>query len=574
MKKLLLGLSVIVSMFASAQTFTVNNLQVNGTTNLVGTVSGIGIDTYIKNAAIAQKVADVAALRALSSCVPGQVYVTTTYYSAAFDQESAGVYYCNGSDTVSTDNGGTIIATAGTGYRLYLQYDNYVGIKQWGAKGDDSTDNLSVLQKAFAAFNVPLYINKGTYRFSATVIPQNNSIDGAGQDVAVLKPTAAVTKAISIGAAHYPRSLKNFQVDGTLTSAAIGVYLGDATSVAVEMDNVRIFNFLGTNAVCLRVGDVLKSTIANTTAFTCDTGLKMQKTTAGFPTSTNFINWVSTSSTQYGALIIDANQINFFGSIFESAGKEGMRLDSSSGSTIVDLLLYGGWFEANNGNNNTLFHLVSGTNSGVGTIRFGLIGTYFDTNAGGTAAKAVSVNGSENAGFLLNSPRFAGSFANAITVANGGYGSVDSWNPAWNYQTVVSDASNTVNNTNGSWKTYTPVYACSLGNAATCYSGGTVTTNIAHFKLLGKTLFLSLNFTATLNAVTPNYLQVSLPTGLMTQNNSTYSPAMITNGGVQQSGVYRTDGGGNVYFYFPNLTTNYTASQVAGGAVTAVIELQ
>ena len=118
--------------FAGAQTFTVNNLVINGTVTGPGVTSSLVI-----------KVLNVAALRA-TSCTSGAMYQTQGYTTAA--DGGSGLYLCNGSDTTSADNSFTRIAAANT-FRYYLQgTNNGYTARQGGAKGDGTTNDLPALQ--------------------------------------------------------------------------------------------------------------------------------------------------------------------------------------------------------------------------------------------------------------------------------------------------------------------------------------------------------------------------------------------------------------------------------------------
>lgn len=131
MKKII-ALSVwFVCALASAQTFTTNNLVVNGTFTA-------------NNGAFVHTVLNVAALRA-TSCVSGLIYQTQGYTTIA-DNGSA-QYVCVGTDTTSTDNGGSIIAAA-NGVRYHLIYTTQMNAKTFGAYGDNIHDDTTPIQNA------------------------------------------------------------------------------------------------------------------------------------------------------------------------------------------------------------------------------------------------------------------------------------------------------------------------------------------------------------------------------------------------------------------------------------------
>lgn len=131
-----------------------------------GTVSGAGFAAYEANINHVQTLLNVAALRAIN-CVPGLLYQTQGYY--AVGDAGSGVYVCNGSDTTSPDNGGTIIAAANAN-RFYLRYSGQISVRQFGAKGDGSNDDTAPIQNTinWASNNgfAAVYAPKGVYNFT------------------------------------------------------------------------------------------------------------------------------------------------------------------------------------------------------------------------------------------------------------------------------------------------------------------------------------------------------------------------------------------------------------------------
>jgi hypothetical protein len=88
----------------------------------------------------------VAELRALVTTV---TFVETTGYYTKGDG-GAGFYYYDSADTVSADNGGTIIVAADN-KRWKLLFTNVLNVKQFGAKGDGSTDDYAAVQATITA---------------------------------------------------------------------------------------------------------------------------------------------------------------------------------------------------------------------------------------------------------------------------------------------------------------------------------------------------------------------------------------------------------------------------------------
>lgn len=138
---------------AFGQTFTTNNLVVNGT------FTGNGAN------ALGRTVANVAALRA-NACVPGSVYTTQGYYAAG---DLGGFsYVCNGADTTTPDNGCSVIASAGAGYRLKAQLATPLSTRVCGAKIDGATDDTTAITNA-AATGYALFFPSGTSLTTASI---------------------------------------------------------------------------------------------------------------------------------------------------------------------------------------------------------------------------------------------------------------------------------------------------------------------------------------------------------------------------------------------------------------------
>jgi len=135
-----------------------------------------------------------------------------------------------------------------------------------------------------------------------------------------------------------------------------------------------------------------------------------------------------------------------------------------------------------------------------------------------------------------------------------------------NYATVVTDVGLTATNVYDAynpWTAYTPTYGSNLGGAGTTFSGGVVTTTLARYKRVGKILYVTLQFSGTLNAVTPNFISVSTP-GIALQNSETYSPAVISNAGVFETGIVRSLAPGTLNFYRANFANFGSGAAVFG----------
>lgn len=135
-------------------------------------------DTVTKAYVDGEVVETVTALRALPKT--GNTKAITRGYYAANDGGS-GVYYYDAADIATADNGGTVIV-ATDGGRWKLQYSGTIGVKQWGAKGDGTTDDTAKFQAALAALGAAggaVSVDFGRYRINtALTIPPNCTLRG------------------------------------------------------------------------------------------------------------------------------------------------------------------------------------------------------------------------------------------------------------------------------------------------------------------------------------------------------------------------------------------------------------
>lgn len=174
-------------------------------------------------------VTTVAALRASSSAA--NVKMMVTGYSASGDG-GGGLYLVDASDGTSTDNGGTVIVAA-DGARWKLQYTGPVSLKQFGAKGDNSTIDTAAIQAAVtwatATVSRSLWAPSGTYVIDAAITKAQSFIGinmaGDGFFSTIFKFTAAAGLVIVGGSGQ----LCNAEISG------IGFTGPGSTCVHVEI---------------------------------------------------------------------------------------------------------------------------------------------------------------------------------------------------------------------------------------------------------------------------------------------------------------------------------------------------
>jgi hypothetical protein len=387
-----------------------------------------------------------------------------------------------------------------------------VNVLDYGADPTGNIDSTSALSTAMAQAGKSIYLPTGTYKISSTLQPLCSEIIGDGELATIIKPTAAVTKAMSIGGgASYPNILDGFQVEGSSCPTATGIFFGDGGSIAGEFRNLRVKNFSGTGGVGVRIDKALKTNFTKVTSELNEIGLLVQQAVSdSFPTTLLFDSCVFTTNSLYGAKLVDGYGLYFVNTDFESSGEEGLYITDTSNRDVLDIYIIGCWFEANYNNNPAEFHMsVVGTGSGR-TLRPIVDGTFFSTNSGGTAAKAIKLSGAEVSGFYVNNPRLAQAYPGAVLITNSAVGVTDNWSTYLSYLSTLSDSGSGDYGVLGAYRSYTPTFSSDVGNAATTFSGS-VTINNCQYKQIGKSLFIDFSFSATLNAVTPQSLIFSLP---------------------------------------------------------------
>ena len=105
--------------------------------------------------------ANVASMKADNSLSAGDVVQTLGYYAA--DDGGQGLYQIITS--TAADDGGSI-HVLNNGLRAKLIVDNWVNVKQMGAKGDGTTDDTAKIQLAFNKYH-NIFISDGTYMIDA-----------------------------------------------------------------------------------------------------------------------------------------------------------------------------------------------------------------------------------------------------------------------------------------------------------------------------------------------------------------------------------------------------------------------
>jgi hypothetical protein len=123
-----------------------------------------------------------------------------------------------------------------------------VSIKDFGAVGDNTTDDTIAIQAALDSGN-SIYIPKGTYKITTALsVPPNISITGAGAGVAILSFTSVNGLVFQNSSNLAPIAISGFQILGNGTAGTYGVYVpGDATAsnkvTGLNFTNIYVVGF-------------------------------------------------------------------------------------------------------------------------------------------------------------------------------------------------------------------------------------------------------------------------------------------------------------------------------------------
>lgn len=249
---------------------------------------------------------NIAALRAIDSTIFTNAYVLG--YSTMGDG-GAGEFYYDPADTTSLDNGGSIIVAA-NGARWKLTATAFISVKQFGAKGDGTTDDTVALQAAATALaGKTIFFPDGTYIVSAAVnLPTNTTltfapnatVQSSSNTTSIFAASSATNIKSTGGTFKYTTASNTGLIGGfALTSCTYctikdgqfvgmqfsGVFLNNSNSCTVE--NNTITGTLGThqdaNDICVYNNSSSNRVIGNKCYGTGSHGVLHQGTTDTIP---------------------------------------------------------------------------------------------------------------------------------------------------------------------------------------------------------------------------------------------------------------------------------------------------
>lgn len=147
----------------------------------------------------------ISALRGLDKTKYTRAFVTGYYASG---DGGGGAYWYDSTDVASTDNGGTIIVAADGG-RWKLQVIGFLSVKQFGAKGDGTTNDTAAIQATLNAIGSGLvFAPHGLYQVTSLTIPAGVTLLGEGAYATVIRTTSATLTMLTLNASARMKDIK------------------------------------------------------------------------------------------------------------------------------------------------------------------------------------------------------------------------------------------------------------------------------------------------------------------------------------------------------------------------------
>lgn len=176
------------------------------------------------NASIGKVVNSIESLRGVDKAQYSRAFVTGYYNS---NDDGGGQYYLDTTDTVSTDNGGTIIVAVDGG-RWKLLLNDHIDIRCFGAKGDGVTVNsAATIQKAIDVareLKLKVYVPIGTFMVDRRLLIGSDTYIFGDGDKSVIKAVA-----------NFPNSVSPW--------VTYHLLFNDGTSRATPDSNITLRNF-------------------------------------------------------------------------------------------------------------------------------------------------------------------------------------------------------------------------------------------------------------------------------------------------------------------------------------------
>lgn len=464
-----------------------------------------------------------------------------------------------------------------------VEAPEFISLADFGAVGDGVTDDLAAVDAAFSISGRMVFVPAGTYRVSANpAMPACSAILGEGADISVIQCAPGVTKGLSIGAAT--KWMSHLGVTGNGTTNAIGIIFGDiaaggAAACTMVAEDIRVSGFTGTGAYGVKYKSVLKSRFIRM-YYDGNTSNDIVDGTGGIsgdPTTLTFDSMINVNSTVgSGTTIINADGVIYNQCAWDSNAGRGFYVVPVINGTVDGVVLHDPRFEDNGITSGAADYqvFVDGSAGGTTTSRVDIHRPAFYNSV--SLAKSLRMKGAGCAPFLLTAPQVPNQ-ANTILIDTAAYGNIANWPNNLPYGTCVSDTSKAANPTLGAQSisanavAWVPTLISDIGNQAATFAVGP-TISIAAINPTGKYAFLRLRWSGTLQAVTPAYIEVSLPAGFTVVDAVTRTIAYITNAGVSEAGEVRYNASAALRFY-RNSAALYGNGAVIAGEFVGYIEL-
>lgn len=262
-------------------------------------------------------------------------------------------------------------------------------VLDYGAVGDGIADDTAAIVAAMAA-RPRVYLPAGTYKTTSTItIPGGSVVFGDGNNT-IIKPSSAATSFVTL-LQDAASQITDMCIDGTnVGESAIGVFCGQESGGGDSnptLARLRIQNFDGLNAVGLYIRKALRVVIEQCYIFTNYYGVYIYESTGQYPTTVWMAHSTVSSSVVEGVYFNNGYQVCFDNCIFESNGKEGVKLYRGSGEAYLGKLT-NCWFEDNQfgqPSRTSLYQLSVNANGGTGGMH--LDNVFFVGN--GATAKSI-----------------------------------------------------------------------------------------------------------------------------------------------------------------------------------------
>jgi len=455
---------------------------------------------------------------------------------------------------------------SGTGTAKYsrtvqAKLQESVSVKDFGATGDGVTDDTVAIQNAITAVGLggTVIIPTGTYVISSTINPSNINFIGNGYST-VIKPTAAVTTAISLNSTAYDliagvswnTTIKNIFIDGSSTTNATGLLIGSTpTSGNYLISNIEVNLFAGGSGVGIQLAEAIHVKVENSSITRCDIGTYVFAPVAPTnPTTSTFNNCHFVSNNEQGVLLKSGYQVTFLNCIFEGNKGEGFKAFPAAGIPSLLLSLENCWFEANQVGRPSITSLYSCVMDGTlaDTFSFQMSNVQFTiTN---TSEKALFIDTVYSSSIkeieTVN-------VIDSITVQNVINNGLVFISYPTNYDFVTN-----VDNVDNSQIVFLPESYTGTGSIfapTVTGTGGMVftPTNFVNNNFVTvqknttygndtKQCTVHLNFTGTTSVTSSASFDVSLPAGIVPANSTEFTTAIVLDNSVQSIGLIKTNG--------------------------------